>query len=489
MSHAHAIKADLSDSNVRLGTAGSKVQTVAGIVGIAGLVASAVIGFTGMFGTTHDFLMKSWLQNYLFVLSISLGAFFFVFIQFLTRAGWSTTVRRVAELVAGNLQWAWVGLLPLVALWLSGGSHDAGASHAMHGPDVARVAEVSYVAEPGAVAASAPAGGEAGDGHGHGHAGWGPGILFPWADMEAMLDHNPAEYDLVIGKVAYLNAPFFWARNIVYVLFWAFAARWFLRRSLAQDESGDVQLTSTMQKWSGPMAIGFGITITFAAFDWIMSLSPGWFSTMFGVYFFCGCCTAGFSMIILATLRLQSFGRLEGVVNREHYQDLGKLLFAFGMVFWAYIGFSQYMLIWYANIPEETGWFLARQIGGWGTISLLLLFGHFVIPFVLIISKWVKRMRWALMLVAIWMLAFAWLDLFWLVMPVIPLDMMTAKTYMEVVEAHANDTTGITNPLNFTMLAGVGGVYLWMTIRRFRGHRLLAIRDPRLHEGLAFENQ
>ena len=99
MSHAHAIKADLSDSNVRLGTAGSKVQTVAGIVGIAGLVASAVIGFTGMFGTTHDFLMKSWLQNYLFVLSISLGAFFFVFIQFLTRAGWSTTVRRVAELV------------------------------------------------------------------------------------------------------------------------------------------------------------------------------------------------------------------------------------------------------------------------------------------------------------------------------------------------------------------------------------------------------
>ena len=159
------------------------------------------------------------------------------------------------------------------------------------------------------------------------------------------------------------------------------------------------------------------------------------------------------------------------------------------MVFWAYIGFSQYMLIWYANIPEETGWFLARQIGGWGTISLLLLFGHFVIPFVLIISKWVKRMRWALMLVAIWMLAFAWLDLFWLVMPVIPLDMMTAKTYMEVVEAHANDTTGITNPLNFTMLAGVGGIYLWMTIRRFRGHRLLAIRDPRLHEGLAFENQ
>ncbi|MBC04444.1 MAG: hypothetical protein CMJ34_14255 [Phycisphaerae bacterium] len=491
MSSSHASKPDLSDSNVRLGTAGEKIQQAAAIVGICGLLASAVIGFTGMFGTTHDFFVKSWLQNYMFVLSISLGALFFVFIQFLARAGWSATVRRVAELLAGNLQWAWLGLVPLVVLWLSGGSHDAAASHAFDAPDMA---QVSYSSEPAATLGAGGGGGDGhgdghGGGHGHGHAGWGPGIVFPWADMEAMKSHNPAEYDLVSGKVAYLNSTFFWIRNLIYVVFWAFAGRWYLKRSTAQDESGEVGLTSTMQKWSGPMAIGFGLTITFAAFDWIMSLSPGWFSTMFGVYFFCGCCTTGFSMIILATQRLQSFGRLQGLVNAEHYQDLGKLLFAFGMIFWAYIGFSQYMLIWYANIPEETGWFLARQIGGWGTISFLLLFGHFVIPFVAIISKWVKRMRWALMVAAIWMLAFAWLDLFWLVMPVIPMDIMTAETYMEVVEAHVNDTTGITNPLNFTMLAGVGGLYIWMTMRRFRNHRLLAIRDPRLSESLAFENQ
>ena len=520
MSGSHAAKPDLSDANVRIGAAGAKVQQGAALVGITGLLASAVIGFTGMFGTTHDFFVKSWMQNYMFVLSISLGAFFFIFIQFLTRAAWSTTVRRVAELLAGNLQWAWVGLLPIVVLWFSGGSHDAGGTHAQSEPGATQAAEVSYAPEisyspevsfnlaassipaaTGTAAAASPAapagGGGGGDGHGdahggdhgHGHAGWGPGILFPWADMEAMRSHNQAEYDLVIGKVAYLNAEFFWIRNLIYVVFWAFAARWYLKRSLAQDDSGEVGLTLTMQKWSGPMAIGFGLTITFAAFDWIMSLSPGWFSTMFGVYFFCGCCTTGFSMIIIATQRLQSMGRLQGIVNAEHYQDLGKLLFAFGMVFWAYIGFSQYMLIWYANIPEETGWFLARQIGGWGTISLLLLFGHFVIPFVAIISKWVKRMKWALMGAAIWMLAFAWLDLFWLVMPVIPLDIMTAKTYMEVVEAHVNDTTGITNPINFTMLAGVGGIYLWMTMRRFRKYRVLAIKDPRLPEGLAFENQ
>jgi hypothetical protein len=159
------------------------------------------------------------------------------------------------------------------------------------------------------------------------------------------------------------------------------------------------------------------------------------------------------------------------------------------MVFWAYIGFSQYMLIWYANIPEETGWFLARQVGGWGTLSMLLLFGHFVVPFVALISKWTKRMSWYLMLAAIWMLAFAWLDLFWLIMPTIPAEVFTAKTYMEVIEAQADATTGITNPLNATMLLGIGGGYVWLTIRRVRNTRLLAIRDPRLHEGLGFENQ
>ena len=113
---------------------------------------------------------------------------------------------------------------------------------------------------------------------------------------------------------------------------------------------------------------------------------------MFGVYFFCGCATAGFSAMILVVLRVQRSGALKGIVTAEHYQDMGKLLFAFGMVFWAYIAFSQYMLIWYANVPEETGWFLARQLGGWAPMSFVLLFGHFVVPFVLVISKWPKRL-------------------------------------------------------------------------------------------------
>ena len=154
MSSIHVAKPDLSEGNVRLGSAAMGVQQGAGLVGIIGLVASAVIGFGGMFGTTPTFLMKSWTQNYMFVLAISLGALFFVFIQHLTRAGWSTTVRRPAELIAANLKWAWVGLIPFAALWLSGGGHVEG-----------------------------------GDGA---HSHWGPGVLFPWADLEALKAHQVA---------------------------------------------------------------------------------------------------------------------------------------------------------------------------------------------------------------------------------------------------------------------------------------------------------
>ena len=175
MSSAHAVKSDLSDNNTRLGNAAMVVQQTAGLVGIAGLILSAIIGFLGLFGTTQDFLVKSWLQNYLFVLSISLGAFFFVFIQHLTRAGWSTTVRRVAELIAANLQWAWVGLVPIAILWIFGAGHGAGDD---------------------------------------GHATSLLGKVFPWADLEAMKAHHPDEYALVSGKTAYLNSTFFWIRAV-----------------------------------------------------------------------------------------------------------------------------------------------------------------------------------------------------------------------------------------------------------------------------------
>ena len=209
---------------------------------------------------------------------------------------------------------------------------------------------------------------------------------------------------------------------------------------------------------------------------------------MFGVYFFCGCVTGGYASLALITVRLKRHGLLQGIVSGEHLQDLGKLLFAFGMVFWAYIGFSQYMLIWYANLPEETGWFLARQIGGWGFFSFALLFGHFVLPFVGLLSKWMKRAPLILSIGAVWMLCFHYVDLYWLIMPEIPSDLDTFAKYADMSAKYADTQTHFGNPVNFLLALGVAGTVIAGTISTLSRVALVPKQDPRLAESIRFEN-
>ncbi|MSR44830.1 MAG: quinol:cytochrome C oxidoreductase [Phycisphaerales bacterium] len=398
----------------------------------------------------HGFAMI-WLQSAIFILTLGLGAFFFTLLQHATGASWGIAVRRVAEAQAANLQW--IGLLFIVPMiWLVATNRD------WHG-----------LTSQG----------------GHGH---GLGLVWPWADLAHLTAEAPAEAALVAAKSAYLNTQFFLARACFYCAFWAIAAGWFFRTSRKQDHTGDPALSQRMRMMAFPTLILFALTSTFAAVDWIMSLSPAWFSTMFGVYFFCGICAGGFSVIALACLRLQSLGYLRGVLTAEHYQDLGKFIWAFGVVFWAYIAFSQYMLIWYGNLPEETVWFLARQVGDWSWVSIALLFGHFVIPFVFFISRWMKRWRQTLAIGAVWMLAFAWIDLYWLVMPVIPADVATFNTYDELAQAYAATSTGLANPVNYLMLVGFLGLFIGSASGRLATGAVLCRRDPRLNESLNFEN-
>lgn len=430
-------KADLTPQSIQLGSKAASLRVGLGLVGVVGLGSAAFVAWNGWFGTTESFFWRSYLQNFLFVLSIALGALFFVIIQHLTRAGWSVVVRRPAEILAGNLRWMWLlFVVPFGILWLRGKA----------------------------------------------------GLIWPWADMATMAANDPAEAALVAGKSAYLNSTFFWIRTIAYFAIWGVLAKTFLDRSARLGESGDRTISESMQRFAAPAIILFGLSITFAAFDWIMSLSPAWFSTMFGVYFFCGCATAGLAAIIVVCTRLQASGHLAGVVTAEHYQDLGKLLFAFGMVFWAYIGFSQYMLIWYANIPEETGWFLARQVGDWGLLSLALLFGHFVVPFLALISKWPKRYPAILTAAALWMAFFAWIDLYWLVMPTIPHGIYEIRSHAEFAVKHAGTGTGLAHPVNWLLLIGMLGLFGSMTVAGLRSRSLLCVRDPRLPESLRFEN-
>jgi len=421
----------LHGENRRLGELGLHVMRVAGVIGLAGIAVSLLIAFVGPEKTWERFF-RSYLVAFIFVLSLSLGAFFFVFIQHLTRAGWSASVRRVAEGIMANLMWIWVLFIPIaIAAVMSEKTH-----------------------------------------------------LYHWAIADEV-----AKDELLQHKASYLNIPFWLIRAAFYFLVWALFARFFYRNSIAQDASGDPDLTSRMQAVAAPTAILFALTQSYAAIDWIMSLEPHWFSTMWPVYFFAASCCGAFSFFILVLYLLQKNGRIQHSVTTEHYQDLGKMLFAFGVVFWAYIAYSQFMLIWYANIPEETTWFIARQLGGWAGIGLLLIIGHFLGPFVALISKWPKRWNGVLALAAAWMMVMHYIDVYWMVMPKLPPQLAGATSLTELAEVVQPKDVGYGwHLLDLTCMVGLLGVFIAATAMILRRASLVAERDPRLGEALAFEN-
>ena len=402
----------------------------------------------------------AYVQAFAFVLSLSLGAMFFVLIQHLTRAGWSVVVRRPAEILAANFGVLIVAFLPIAGT-VAGGSgllyrwarpvQETHEAHAAVRPllPAARAADPGHPPQPGGQAAGV---------HGHGHDD----------DAAGGLDA------LTLKKRAWLNGPFFLGRWVVYLAVWAVCGWFLLATSTAQDASGDPDLTLRLQYPSGAMTLLFGLTVTFAAFDLLMSLDAHWFSTIFGVYYFAGSVVGFLAVLILSLMLLQRLGLLRRSVTVEHYHDLGKLLFAF-VFFWGYIAFSQYMLIWYGNLPEETAWFARRgastvEPSGWSAVALALLLGHFVLPFAGLLSRHAKRSRVWLGGMAAWLLVMHWLDLYWLVMPEAPA---------------AGWPPGLAE---IGCTAGLTGLFAAGVLRLTSGRSLLALRDPRLPESLAFHN-
>lgn len=397
--------ADVGHENRRLGALGPRLIRVCGAVGAIGLGTAIVTGLVTDGGAERFF--HAYLVSFCYVLSLALGALFFTILQHLTRSGWSVVVRRLAEGLAGTL--------PLLAL----------------------------LAVPVLL---------------------GMRHLYEWTDADAVAA-DPA----LSGKAFYLNPTFFVIRVVIYFVVWVGLARFFFRTSVEQDETGDVALTLRMQWVSAPAMLLFAITITFAAFDLLMSLDPHWYSTIFGVYYFAGGVVGFFALLVVTAAAVQALGRLPRAITTEHYHDLGKLVFAF-VVFWAYIAFSQYMLIWYGNIPEETHWYLKRQTGGWTAVSLLLLFGHFVVPFLVLISRRTKRRKGALWLAALWVLVIHWVDIYWLVMP----EMSPRRVLLGLPELGC--------------FVGLGGLFLAAAVLRLRNCALVPEGDPRVAESLTFEN-
>jgi hypothetical protein len=356
-------------------------------------------------GGWHRFWF-AYLVAFAWAASLALGALYFVILHHLTNSGWSVVVRRIAEAFAGTLPYLAVAALPLLA---------------------------------------------------------GLGELYPWARAAG------AGQPSVAAKAAYLNVPFFLARWVVYLAVWGFLARFFVKRSLAQDASGDAGLSAVMKSRAAPAMIAFGLTVTFASFDLLMSLDPAWFSTIFGVYYYAGATVGVYALLPLSAFLLQRAGVLRRSITVEHYHDLGKLLFGF-VVFWAYIAFSQFMLQWYAAIPQETHWFAARQSNGWGWVALTLVFGNFLLPFVALLSRTPKRRPALLAAAAAWLLVMHLVDIYWLVMPA------------------GSPGSPLPHLVDVTVAVALGSFLLAAAALVVRGRALLPERDPRLAESLGFEN-
>jgi hypothetical protein len=447
MAHHHT--PSLEQDKLHIGAVASRIGVPGLVIGIIALGLAVWLGLGSPELKSHFF--HSYLTAYSFFLAITLGSLIFVIIQHLTRAGWSVTVRRLAERLGLN-----VFLMAILTIPLLGG--------------------MKY--------------------------------LFNWMYAEG------AGTGEALTNTGYLNPTFFYIRIVAYFIIWCFVAWYLAARSARQDEDGDPSITRGLELLGPPVIILFGFSLTGFAFDWIMSLNPHWFSTIFGVYIFAGCILSALSSIVLLSMTLKKRGLIGAAINHDHYHDLGKLMFAFTF-FWGYIAFAQYMLIWYANLPEETQFFSARQIGNWTVISLLLLFVHVLIPFPGLLSRHVKRKNSVLAFWSVWSLCACALDMYWLVIPnqwisqipaevgdkhlalqeALPLLVGGTRDIYTLAPAHAAFAQQVNFPLQplpvlVTLLCfiGIGGLYVFSTMVALRGVPLVPLKDPRLMESLTFEN-
>jgi hypothetical protein len=283
-----------------------------------------------------------------------------------------------------------------------------------------------------------------------------------------------------------MNIPFWFGRFAFYGIGLS-AVIYFLRKlSTSQDTDPNpgVQRLFRARFHSTYTLIVFALTITFTGFDFLMGQDYKWFSTMWGVYLFAGSALNSMAVIVLVTAWLKSKGHLKHVTGPEHFHIMGKLMFAF-TTFWAYIAFSQYFLIWYANITEETSYFLIRNTGNWNIGMICLVFLHFVVPFVVLLQAWLKKNPKYLSIVAIYTLCMHALDHYLITIPErgISLGRMNHKVFGDIVPAIPGAFWG--DILAFVTL---GAAFIFILLRALGQHSLYPNRDPRILESANLSN-
>jgi hypothetical protein len=283
----------------------------------------------------------------------------------------------------------------------------------------------------------------------------GMGTLYVWTRPEAANDAN------IQAKAAYLNVPFFIARAVFYFLVWTFYARKLSEWSAEQDRTGDGRLIGKMHALSAPGLVVFVLTTTFAFIDWIMSLEPHWFSTIYGAMFLVGQVLESFAFIIALLIVLSRLQPLRDYVTPQHFHDLGNLMFAF-TVLWAYLSFSQFLIIWSGNLPEEIPWYVRRLNGGWGWVAFTLVVFHFAVPFLLLLQRGIKRRTDLLFKVCLLMIVIRLVDVYW------------------VVEPSLYDKQLHVNWMDFATPLLVVGAWLTLFFWQLKSRPLVPLKDPRL---------
>ena len=413
----------------------AKLPDLARNIGLVGLA----IAFIGLL-FDPDRNGRAWLIGYGFWFAIAVGTLFCVQITYIFDAGWSTIIRRQWEHVLAAFPWLFVLILPVAVI-------------------------IPFLNWLGLT-----------------------GVTWIWMDTDAMLPGPHAQTvdsDILYQKKSpFLNVPFFTVRLLMY--FAVFSALAVLLRffSVENDVYPTPQNYSACRKISG---LGIFLTagaMTFAAFDWFMSLSFHWFSTMYGVWFFATSMRAALAFTVILCFFLSTRGPLKGLMTESHYYLLGCMKLAF-TVFWAYISFSQYFLIYHANIPEETFWYNLRQLdvngehSTWWNVGLFLVFGNFLVPFLLLLWYKIKVTPKWLMFLSVYILAVTIIDLYYNILPSKVADATTAAGYFI-----RQLTLGSGLLFDFAALVGVGGIFVWAILRSMKRHAPIPVRDPNILESL-----
>jgi hypothetical protein len=351
--------------------------------------------------------LQSYLFAYLFTLGLSLGSMAILMLQYLTGGDWGVVIRRVLESAMRTLPWLAVGFLP-VAL--------------------------------------------------------GVRALYVWA--------RPAQAaaEGLDFRTEYLNVPFFIARVVVYFAVWLTMAHLLDRWSREQDRGAALGWLKRLRRLSGPGLVIYAVTITFAAYDWLMSLNPEWYSTIFGLLVIAGQALSAVAFVILVAALLSTRAPMARVIQPRHFHDLGKLLLAFVMV-WAYLSFSQLLIVWSGNLPQEIPFYLPRMQSSWRWVGFLLIVLHFALPFALLLSRDLKRRAGLLAALAGLVIVMRVIDLFWLVAPEFRRQGLTVDWFDPVT------------------VVGLGGVWLALFIRELKTRPMLPLRDPHLADALSAGEQ